>query len=124
MPLAKAVSKAVDHCISHGILEDLLLANKAEVIKMTIFEYDEEQHKQTLLEEGYEDGFNDGKFTNLVTLVCRKLKLNQTPSKIASDLVEDPITIQTICDIASSYTPDYNIEDIIEQARQINNPQN
>lgn len=124
MPLAKAVSKAVDHCISHGILEDLLLANKAEVIKMTIFEYDEEQHKQTLLEEGYEDGFNDGKLTNLVTLVCRKLKLNQTPSKIASDLVEDPITIQTICDIASSYAPDYNIEDIIEQARQINNPQN
>lgn len=124
MPLARAVSKAVDHCISHGILEDLLLANKAEVIKMTIFEYDEEQHKQTLLEEGYEDGFNDGKLTNLVTLVCRKLKLNQTPSKIASDLVEDPITIQTICDIASSYAPDYNIEDIIEQARQINNPQN
>ncbi len=124
MPLAKAVSKAVDHCISHGILEDLLLANKAEVIKMTIFEYDEEQHKQTLLEEGYEDGFNDGKLTNLVTLVCRKLKLNQTPSKIASDLVEDPITIQTICDIASSYAPDYNIEDIIEQARQINNLKN
>ena len=91
---------------------------------MTIFEYDEEQHKQTLLEEGYEDGFNDGKLTNLVTLVCRKLKLNQTPSKIASDLVEDPITIQTICDIASSYAPDYNIEDIIEQARQINNLKN
>lgn len=124
MSLPEAVSKAVNYCIANGILEDFLLANKAEVMKMTIFEYDEEQHKQTLLEEGYEDGFNDGKLTNLVTLVCRKLKLNQTPSKIASDLVEDPVTIQTICDIASSYAPDYNIEDIIEQARQINNPQN
>ena len=90
---------------------------------MTIFEYDEEQHKQTLLEEGYEDGFNDGlyngRITSLVTQVCRKLKLNQTPEKIAADLVENPATIQTICDIASSYAPDYNIKEIVTQAQQI-----
>lgn len=41
---------------------------------MTIFEYNEDQHMQALLEEGYEDGFNNGELTKLVTLLCCKLK--------------------------------------------------
>ncbi|MGN0341429.1 MAG: hypothetical protein ACI4DO_01430, partial [Roseburia sp.] len=36
------------YCIANGILKDFLSENKAEVIKMTIFEYDEELHKKTL----------------------------------------------------------------------------
>ncbi|MGN0170020.1 MAG: hypothetical protein ACI39H_04570 [Lachnospiraceae bacterium] len=59
-PLKKAVPMAVDYCIEHGILRDFLLANKAEVIKMSIFEYDEERHKKFIREEGYEDGFSAG----------------------------------------------------------------
>ena len=58
--LEEAVQKAVDDCIENDILKDFLLANKAEVVSMSIFEYDEELHKKTLLAEGFEDGYNAG----------------------------------------------------------------
>ena len=58
--LDEAVKKAVDDCIKNDILKDFLLANKAEVVSMSIFEYDEELHKKTLLAEGFEDGYNAG----------------------------------------------------------------
>ncbi|MBQ8924534.1 MAG: hypothetical protein IJ053_07030, partial [Lachnospiraceae bacterium] len=58
-PLEEAVRLAVDYCINHDILREFLLANKMEVTSMSIFEYDEELHKKTLLKEGYEDGYND-----------------------------------------------------------------
>ena len=48
--LESAVSSAVDKCIKQGILSDFLLANKAEVISMSIFEYDEEAVKKILRE--------------------------------------------------------------------------
>ena len=41
---------------------------------MSIYEYDEELHKKTLHDEGYEDGFHDGALSNLVSLICRKLQ--------------------------------------------------
>ena len=56
MPLAKAVEKAVDYCIAEGILADFLRKNRAEAIKMSIYEYDEELHFKTLREEGLELG--------------------------------------------------------------------
>lgn len=124
MPLSEAVPKIVDYCIAHGILSDFLLANKAEVMKMTIFEYDEEQHKQTLLSEGYEDGFNDG-FSNgnlstLITQICRKLKKGKSPEIIADDLEEDFDVIQHLCSIAKNYAPDYDVKEIVNKATQIN----
>ena len=59
-PLKEAVIITVDYCIEQDILKDFLLANKSEVVSMSIFEYDEELHKKTLLSEGYEDGYADG----------------------------------------------------------------
>ena len=59
-PLKEAVIITVDYCIEHDILKDFLLANKSEVISMSIFEYDEELHNKTLLSEGYDDGYADG----------------------------------------------------------------
>ena len=56
MPLAEAVEKAVDECIEEGILVDFLRENRAEAIKVSIYEYDEELHFRTLYEEGVEDG--------------------------------------------------------------------
>ncbi|MBQ9608192.1 MAG: hypothetical protein IJV15_01950 [Lachnospiraceae bacterium] len=58
--LEEAVPFAVDYCIKHDILKDFLLANKAEVISMSIFEFDEELYKKSIREEGYEDGYNAG----------------------------------------------------------------
>lgn len=34
----------MEYCIKHDILADFLIKNRAEVIAMSIFEYDEERH--------------------------------------------------------------------------------
>ena len=50
LKLNEAVEKAVEECIREGILQEFLLANKAEVVAMSIFEYDrewEEERKNT-----------------------------------------------------------------------------
>jgi len=60
MPLAEAVEKAVDDCIRRGVLEEFLKKNRAEAIKVSIYEYDEERHMRQTKEEGYEEGYESG----------------------------------------------------------------
>lgn len=60
MPLTEAIEKAVDYCIGADILSEFLRKNRAEVISMTIYEYDEEAHHKLLYEEGVEDGIERG----------------------------------------------------------------
>ena len=60
MLLAEAVEKAVDDCIEEGILSEFLKKNRAEAIKVSIYEYDEELHFKTLFEEGVEAGMERG----------------------------------------------------------------
>ena len=61
MPLTEAVEKAVEYCIESGILSEFLRKNRAEVIMLSIFEYDEEAHHKLLYEEGVEDGLERGR---------------------------------------------------------------
>ncbi len=60
MSLEEAVNKAVNYCISNGILVDFLIENKSEVVNMSIFEYDEQLHEETMKEIGREEGFQQG----------------------------------------------------------------
>ena len=60
MLLAEAVEKAVDECIAEDILSEFLRKNRAEAIKVSIYEYDEELHFKTLYENGVEDGMERG----------------------------------------------------------------
>ncbi len=60
MPLGEAVEKAVDDCISRGVLAEFLKKNRAEAIKVSIYEYDEERHMRQTKEEGYEEGYESG----------------------------------------------------------------
>ena len=48
MPLDAAVQKAVVECIHENILADFLRKNQAEVIAMSIFEYDKEEEEKKL----------------------------------------------------------------------------
>ena len=54
--LNEAVEKAVEECIREGILREFLLANKAEVVAMSIFEYDREWEEELLRKEEFEAG--------------------------------------------------------------------
>ena len=61
MDLREAVNQAVDACIREGILEEFLRTQRAEVITMSIFEYDQEKHMRFVKEEGFEEGYEKGR---------------------------------------------------------------
>ena len=56
----KAVNMAVDECIKQGILRDFFIKNKTEVIKMSIYEYDEAAEKEVIRKEEREQGLQQG----------------------------------------------------------------
>ena len=60
MPLDDAVQKAVTECIQENILADFLRKNQAEVIAMSIFEYDEKAVRQVYYEDGLKAGIRTG----------------------------------------------------------------
>ncbi len=87
-PLDQAVEKAVTDCIDQGILKDFLLNNKAEVIRMSIFEYDKEKEEKKLRQAEYEFGMQEG-----ILHTCERLGL--TPAQTIQQLSEGlKITIE------------------------------
>ena len=64
MNLNDAVEKAIQECIREGILADFLQSNRAEVTKVSIFEYDKEWEEKKLrkaeFEYGKEEGLREG----------------------------------------------------------------
>lgn len=61
IPLSEAVNEAVEACIQRGILAEFLSKNRAEVIKVSIYEYDEEKVKRMFKEECMKLGMEQGK---------------------------------------------------------------
>ena len=59
-PFEQAMEQAIDECIRTGILSDFLRKSRAEVMRMWLFEYDQEKHLKDTYEEGVEDGIEIG----------------------------------------------------------------
>ena len=60
MPLDDAVQKAVTECIQENILTDFLRKNQAEVIAMSIFEYDKVEEEKKLRKAEFDAGVEQG----------------------------------------------------------------
>lgn len=60
MSLKAAITKAIDHCIQRGILEEFLRKNQTEVLHMLLTEYDEKSHMRSIYEDGEEAGYRRG----------------------------------------------------------------
>ena len=56
MPLQEAVEQAIEYCIQNNILRDFLTEQKAEVVKMSIFEYDEQREIELIRRDEREIG--------------------------------------------------------------------
>ena len=99
--LEEAVTRAVDECIEEGILAEFLMKNKAEVIKVSIYEYDKEFEEKKLRKAEYEAGVEAGielggkKYTKL-KVAKKKLKKGKPIEQIADELEEAVTTIQRI----------------------------
>ncbi len=61
MLLQDAVERAVEECIREDILVEFLTKNKAEAIKVSIYEFDEEKYTRLVRQEGEEIGEERGK---------------------------------------------------------------
>ena len=100
MTYEEAVKKSVDECIEEGILKEFFVKNKAEVISMTIFEYDEEEHMRLEREEQYrkgeeageargiEIGENRGRNEGLKNQIRKKLAKGKAIPQIADEVEE------------------------------------
>ena len=98
--LEEAVTRAVDECIEEGILAEFLMKNKAEVIKVSIYEYDKEFEEKKLrkaeYEAGVEAGIELGERSLLKNQIRKKLKKGKSIEQIADELEEAVTTIQRI----------------------------
>ena len=56
----EAMNAAIEYCIAHGILEDILRKHRSQVLGSLLEEFDEKKYARTLREEGYEAGRTDG----------------------------------------------------------------
>ena len=61
MTLDEAVSGGVDSCIERGVLKEILLKHKSEVVDMILEEYDEEKVRDMFRKEYLEEGREEGR---------------------------------------------------------------
>ena len=104
LSLEEAVECAVEECIKEGILAEFLIQNRAEVISMSIFEYNKDEEEKKLRkaefeagrEAGIEEGREEGRMELLKQLIQRKLSKGKSIDKIAEELEESVTVIQNL----------------------------
>ena len=85
MPLEAAVNKAVDECIRDGILADFLRDSKSEVVGVSIFEFDREEHERIILAEEHEEGREEGAYDKAISTARKALNRN-IPRDVIADI--------------------------------------
>ena len=92
MTVGAAVHRAVTEYIQKGILSDFLSQNRAEVIAVSIFEYDEEREIRLIRQ----DEFRQGQQNILRNQVHKKLQKGKFPAVIADELELEPEVVETL----------------------------
>lgn len=116
LSLEEAVECAVEECIKEGILAEFLIQNRAEVISMSIFEYNKDEEEKKLrkaefeagreagieegriagIEEGRMSGLEEGRMELLKQQIQRKLSKGKSIDEIAEELEESVTVIQNL----------------------------
>ena len=100
--LSEAVDRAITECIREGILKEFLEKNRAEVKKMSIYEYDQEKHirmeRKDAWEDGVKEGIKKGRDAQLSEQIKKKLARGKSISRIAEELEETEERIQKLVD--------------------------
>ncbi len=98
MKLKDAVIKAVEECIRENILRDFLMEQKAEVVRMSIYEFDEEREMAIIRaderELGREEGRTEGERRITVLYKCL---LDDERTEDLRRAFEDDIYRSTLC---------------------------
>ena len=94
--LKKATYQAVERGIEEGILEDILIRQKAEVCAMVLTEYNEKKHMRTLYREGYDSGYDSGKMEEKKKMI-RYFLSKEMPCEQIGQIVE--CDLKLICQV-------------------------
>ena len=97
MQLETAVKKAVDECIQEEILEEFLRKNRAEVIAVSIFEYDKEEEERKLRKAEFEAGEQSGIQKGIQEGIQEGKELKT--KEIVNLLIKDGMGIEKIADL-------------------------
>lgn len=59
--LEDSMNAAIDYCIEHGILEDILRKHRSQVLGSLLEDFDKEKYERTLRKEGRQEGYELGR---------------------------------------------------------------
>lgn len=118
MSAKEAGKKAVDERIDQGILRDFLLIHKAQVIKMSIYEYDEKKQRKLDREEGREEGLLEGQHTKVIVLIQKKVLKGKTLDIIADELESTIEEIRPLYETVIKYPTDTDPAVILAKMNQ------
>ena len=85
LSLEEAIKQAIEYGIEHNIMREFLEANGTEVANMLLSGWNMDEALLVSKEEGYEDGYDDGKAEERKNLI-RKFSQICTPDQIAETL--------------------------------------
>ena len=94
-----AITKAVSECIEEGILAEFLSKNRAEAMKVSIYEYDQERHirqeREASREEGLREGIKEGINRGRSELIRHALEKGAEPELLKQlfDVTEEELEI-------------------------------
>ena len=99
----------MDSCIEKGILKDVLIRQKTEVMHMLLTEFDEKKYKRSVYQDGYEDGVREGEISGftkgredaLRDLARKKAAQGKDMTAIAAELETDIPTVERLLNTAS-----------------------
>ena len=105
------VNRAVDECIRNGVLADFLRRNRAEVVMMSIFEYNQEEEERKLRaaerQAGYASGVEHGIKQGMAQGIERGTAENLC--KLVNNFMSRrKVTLEEACDALGISSDDYN----------------
>lgn len=111
-----AVLEAMDECIEENILVDFFEQHREEVVEVSIYDYDEEKVRKTLVDEAKKETTQ----LNMINLIIKKVKKEKTLETIASELEENVEDIKMLYDMVIEAAPEYDVDKIMKKLNNEN----
>ena len=68
---------------------------------------------------GREEGRKEGGLYKMVSLICKKMRKGQNAAQIAEALEEEVSYVERICEAAGQYAPEYEVEEVYKEIKQL-----
>ncbi len=108
--------ETMDECIEENILVDFFEQHREEVVEVSIYDYDEEKVRKTLVEEAIRVNSQ----LNMINLIIKKVKKEKTLETIASELEENVEDIKVLYDMVKEAAPEYDVDKIMKKLNNEN----